>query len=240
MSMNPARTFGSALRAGYWQAFWIYLIAPTVGMLTGAEIFLWARSGIGPYCAKLHHINGKRCIFQHGVGRRWSPILFPGRHKMNKWKLALSVLAIVLFAAWYAFRPERLFINRRVNEALPSTAEASSAQILESGTFFGVMHPTTGSATIYRLADGGRILRFTNFETSNGPDVHVYLVAADNAKDSATVKRSEFIDLGTIKGNKGNQNYALAYDLDLSKYRTVSIWCKRFAINFGAAPLRVD
>lgn len=65
MSMNPARTFGSALSAGYWEAFWIYLIAPTVGMLIAAEIFLWVRGGIGPYCAKLHHGNDKRCIFCH-------------------------------------------------------------------------------------------------------------------------------------------------------------------------------
>jgi hypothetical protein len=100
-----------------------------------------------------------------------------------------------------------------------------------------VIHPTTGTATIYRLGDGDRILRFTNFETSNGPDVHVYLVASDDAKDSATVERAGFIDLGTIKGNIGNQNYALGTDLDLSKYRTVSIWCKRFSVNFGAAPL---
>jgi len=102
------------------------------------------------------------------------------------------------------------------------------------------MHPTTGTAAIYRLADGSRILRFTNFRTSNGPDVHVYLVAAADARDTETVKRVAFIDLGTIKGNIGDQNYALGADLDLSKYRTVSIWCKRFAINFGAAPLRAD
>jgi aquaporin Z len=66
MSMNPARSFGSAFRAGYWQALWVYLIAPTLGMLAGAELFLWARRGIGPYCAKLYHDNDKRCIFHHG------------------------------------------------------------------------------------------------------------------------------------------------------------------------------
>jgi hypothetical protein len=102
------------------------------------------------------------------------------------------------------------------------------------------MHPTTGTATIYRLGDGSRILRFTNFRTSNGPDVHVYLVAVADAKDTETVKRAAFIDLGTMKGNIGDQNYPLSADFDLSKYRTVSIWCKRFAINFGAAPLRAD
>ncbi len=66
MSMNPARTFGSAFHADYWHALWIYLLAPTLGMLAAAEIFLRARRGVGPYCAKLHHANNKRCIFHHG------------------------------------------------------------------------------------------------------------------------------------------------------------------------------
>jgi hypothetical protein len=165
--------------------------------------------------------------------------------KMHKRKLALAVLAIALFAAWYAFRPERLVVNHRVNEGFPAGEDPSSAQVLESGTFYSgtfyaVVHPTAGTATIYRLGNGDRILRFTNFSTSNGPNVHVYLVAADDAKDSATVTRAASIDLGTIKGNIGDQNYALGADLSLSKYRTVSIWCQRVAVNFGAASLRTD
>jgi hypothetical protein len=102
------------------------------------------------------------------------------------------------------------------------------------------LHPTAGTATIYRMGDGSRILRFTNFKTSNGPDVHVYMVAADDAKDSASVVRAGFIDLGTIKGNIGDQNYILGPEVDLSKYRAVSVWCKRFSVNFGAAPLTPD
>jgi aquaporin Z len=65
MSTNPARTFGSALHANYWHALWIYFIAPTLGMLVAAEVFLRARNGAAPYCAKLHHANNKRCIFHH-------------------------------------------------------------------------------------------------------------------------------------------------------------------------------
>ena len=87
---------------------------------------------------------------------------------------------------------------------------------------------------------GSRVLRFTNFGTSNDPDIHVYMVATDDAKDSASVQRAGFIDLGTIKGNIGNQNYALGPDVDLSKYRAVSVWCKRFSVNFGTAPLTPD
>jgi len=70
--------------------------------------------------------------------------------------------------------------------------------------------------------------------------VHVYMVAAGDATDNASVPRAGFIDLGSIKGNIGDQNYALSPEVDLSKYRTVSIWCKRFSVNFGAAPLTAD
>ena len=80
----------------------------------------------------------------------------------------------------------------------------------------------------------------TNFKTSNGPDVHIYMVAADYAKHNATLKRAGFIDLGEIKGNIGNQNYALGSHVDLVKYRAVSVWCKRFRVNFEAASLMPD
>ena len=65
MSTNPARTFGSAVHANYWHALWIYFIAPSLGMLAAAEVFLRLRDGAAPYCAKLHHANSKRCIFRH-------------------------------------------------------------------------------------------------------------------------------------------------------------------------------
>ena len=160
---------------------------------------------------------------------------------MKTWKIVVPVVVIVLFVAWYAFRPERLLINRRVQEKFPAAENSSSnAQPLESGSFHSILHPTQGTATIYRVGDGSRVLRFTNFSTSNGPDVHIYMVAADDANDTATVLRAGFIDLGPIKGNVGDQNYALGSDVDLSKYRAVSVWCKRFSVNFGTAPLRAD
>ncbi len=65
MSTNPARTFGSALRANYWHGIWIYFIAPTIGMFCAAEVFLRVRGGAAAQCAKLHHANNKRCIFRH-------------------------------------------------------------------------------------------------------------------------------------------------------------------------------
>lgn len=158
---------------------------------------------------------------------------------MKRWiKVTIPVAVVAAFAAWYAFRPERLVVNRSVAEALPTAQAGSSPQPLVSGQFYSILHPTAGTATIYQMGDGTRVLRFTSFSTSNGPDVHVYMVAADDAKDIATVQKAGFVDLGVIKGNIGDQNYTLGSDLDLAKYRAVSIWCKRFSVNFGAAALR--
>ena len=158
---------------------------------------------------------------------------------MKTWiKLTIPLAAVALLIAWYAFRPERLVVNRRVDEALPTAQGGVTAQPLESGQFYSILHPTKGTATIFQAGDGTRLLRLTSFSTSNGPDVHVYMVAADDAKDVATVQKAGFIDLGVIKGNIGDQNYSLGNDFDLAKYRAVSIWCKRFSVNFGAAALK--
>ena len=158
---------------------------------------------------------------------------------MKTWiKVAIPAVVVAVTIAWYAFRPERLVVNRSVDEAMPTAPASSSPQPLESGQFYSILHPTEGTATIYKMGDGTRVLRLTSFSTSNGPDVHVYMVAADDARDAATVEKAGFIDLGVIKGNIGNQNYTLGSDLDLAKYRAVSIWCKRFRLNFAAAALR--
>jgi hypothetical protein len=113
------------------------------------------------------------------------------------------------------------------------------AQALETGTFHGKVHSTSGRATIYREADGKLLLRLTNFKTSNGPDVHVVLIAAKDADDDANFLKSstEKLELGPIKGNEGDQNYNIPSGTDLKKFQTVSIYCERFNANFGAAPL---
>jgi hypothetical protein len=77
----------------------------------------------------------------------------------------------------------------------------------------------------------------TDFATSNGPDVRVYLVAAQDASDNASVTKAGYIELGKLKGNQGNQNYEIPAGADLTKYRAVTIWCYRFSVNFATAPL---
>jgi hypothetical protein len=154
--------------------------------------------------------------------------------------MSRKILVVVAFliagaGAWYAFRPERLFIDQTVNEQFPTASAASNK--LASGEFHSRAHETKGTATLFQLADGKKTLRLTNFATSNGPDVRVYLVAAPDAKDDDTVKNAGFVDLGPMKGNIGDQNYDVPANVDLAKYRAATIWCARFSVNFGTAPL---
>src|SRR5262245_26881451 len=111
------------------------------------------------------------------------------------------------------------------------------AMSVTKGSFKGLAHETKGLASIYQLPDGKQALRLTEFETSNGPDVHVYLTAAEVEKGSDAVKMAGFVDLGSMKGNKGDQNYDIPADADLGKYKYVTIWCARFGVNFGSALL---
>ena len=157
---------------------------------------------------------------------------------MKNRTLLILVVVVAALVAWAAFRPERLFINAKVNESLPNTTSTTSGAILASGSFHDVAHKGAGTATVYQYPDGKRVLRFTNFETSNGPDVHVYLVAANDATDSDMVKKAGFLEIGSLKGNVGDQNYDLPGDIDLGKYRAVTIWCQRFGVNFATAPLQ--
>jgi Electron transfer DM13 len=126
----------------------------------------------------------------------------------------------------------------------PATAQESvqhnnEVKTLETGVFHGKVHPTSGRATVYQEADGKLVLRLTNFKTSNGPDVHVVLIAAKDADDDANFLKNDTarIELGKLKGNEGDQNYDIPANTDLSKFQTVSIYCVRFNANFGAAPL---
>lgn len=110
------------------------------------------------------------------------------------------------------------------------------AKTLFTGKFHGKVHKTEGRATVYQEADAKLALRLTGFKTSNGPDVHVILVAA--YEDANSLKRdTERIELGKLKGNEGDQNYEIPAGTDLTKFRTVSIYCERFNANFGAASL---
>lgn len=134
-------------------------------------------------------------------------------------------------------------INNTINENSITTGSnnqqtnnnsnnATSFSKIRTGTFVGAgdgFHNAEGIAKIIRLGDGSTtILRFENFKSTNGPDVHVYL--STNKKTA-----SDFVDLGRLKANNGNQNYNIPTGTELSKYKAVLIWCQPFSVLFGSA-----
>jgi hypothetical protein len=153
--------------------------------------------------------------------------------KRRIWIGGVVVLGLV---GWYLFRPELLFVNKQVHEEQVASVGASVMRQLATGRFHSVAHETHGTATIQDVG-GRRVLRLTDFATSNGPDVRVYLVATTDASDNKTVTKAGFVELGKLKGNQGDQNYDVPDDLDLTHYRAVTIWCRRFSVNFATAPL---
>ncbi|MBA3750928.1 MAG: DM13 domain-containing protein [Nitrosopumilus sp.] len=109
-----------------------------------------------------------------------------------------------------------------------------SIQKIRGGLFIGVedgIHNVEGTATIIPLIDNSTIIRLENLMATNGPDLHIYLATDNTATD--------FVDVGKLKANNGNQNYDILLGTDLSKYDTVLIWCKAFSVLFGSADLRI-
>ncbi|WP_201291481.1 DM13 domain-containing protein [Arthrobacter zhaoguopingii] len=120
-----------------------------------------------------------------------------------------------------------------------ATAEAQPRQ-LSAGTFISHEHPTTGGVRVIEQPDGSRLLAITGLDTTTGPDIHVWLSAADvvEGRDGwYTAGGADFVDLGPIKGNQGDQLYNIPPDVDLSRYVAVDLWCVQFGVSFGAAQL---
>lgn len=173
------------------------------------------------------------------------------RRRRWPWLAAAALIGVVsVVVVW--FQPQKLFIDDRVDEpapaevATPSTAPAAAATTpvpdtglppnVASGTFVSIDHETTGRVRILETAGGQRVVRLEGLDTSNGPDLYLYLSTNPASGDEAAFD-DEFVNLGRLKGNLGDQNYDLPADTDLARYRSVVIWCDRFNSAFGAADL---
>lgn len=162
--------------------------------------------------------------------------------------VAIIVAAIAVPAGVYAASP--LFINTTIDEPLPveddkmmedkpmedaAMADKNDDVMMEkelSGSFAGAgdgVHDAEGVAEVIYLGDASDVLRLEDFKVTNGPDLYVYLATDKQASD--------FVDLGRLKANSGNQNYDIPEGTDLAKYDTVVIWCKAFSVFFGGAVL---
>lgn len=173
-------------------------------------------------------------------------------------RVVLPVLAVLLVVAafgLYLFQPWKAVTDTTVDESLPQAAPSQAAPAddedgadsekaeepaapreLARGSFISHEYDTTGTARTVELADGGRVLRLEDLKTSDGPDVRVYLSKRD--ADAAEKELGDgAVQLDGLKGNIGNQNYAVPAEVDLTQYRSAVIWCERFSVSFGAADL---
>ncbi|MDO3645834.1 DM13 domain-containing protein [Nocardia mangyaensis] len=155
----------------------------------------------------------------------------------------LSALALFLAAlgavGLYLFQPWRAFTTVRVDETVVVAPDGGTARTLATGSFLSHEHSTSGTVTVTALPDGTATLRLADLRTSDGPALRVWL--SDQPVEPTGLGRNlddgRHVDLGALKGNEGNQNYAVPAGTDLTELRTVTIWCERFAVSFGAAAL---
>jgi hypothetical protein len=173
-----------------------------------------------------------------------------GKHRRTGLLVALTGLVVgVIVGVLVWFQPQKLLIDHRVDEAPPAAGALSGTAgggsqaglpatvTVAAGAFRSLGHATSGRATVLGLGDGRRFLRLGDLRTSNGPDLFVYLSVTPAGGQRDTFD-DNFVSLGRLKGNLGNQNYEIAAGVDLRRYQSVVIWCRRFSYAFGAAALR--
>ena len=98
-------------------------------------------------------------------------------------------------------------------------------------------HRGSGQAIIYSAPGGGHLLRLENLDVTNGPALHVILSTHEDPTNGDEVKLPGYADLGPLKGNRGNQNYTIPADVDVSAIRSVVVYCKPFSVVFSVATL---
>ena len=155
----------------------------------------------------------------------------------NCYKIAIPVFLFGLIAGagfWYVLSPA--LIDRVVDEQLPAGFELNE---LRTGNFRDADGAHRGSGAIKVLANdaGGALLRFTDFEVTNGPDLEVWLVKDPDPKKSADVSASQWLSLGPLRGNKGDQTYMVPDSTDVAEWGSVVIWCEQFSVLFSVATL---
>ncbi|WP_442817566.1 DM13 domain-containing protein [Streptomyces sp. NBC_01296] len=112
--------------------------------------------------------------------------------------------------------------------------------VLAQGTLISHEHATTGTAKLIRLPDGSHTLRLEHLDTSNGPDLRVSLTDAPGKERPAgwtVFDDGKYVSLGKLKGNKSDQNHEIPADVNLADFSSVTVWCDRFGVSFGAAAL---
>ncbi|MBT5320435.1 MAG: DM13 domain-containing protein, partial [Chloroflexi bacterium] len=126
-------------------------------------------------------------------------------------------------------------INMDADDAMTPSMAAADAVEISTGQFEDedFIHKGSGDATIYRLGNGANVLRLESLDVTNGPDLHVLLLKDPEGRD----KTQGYLDLGGLKGNKGNQNYGIPDGEDVTEYKSAMIYCQPFHVIFSIATL---
>lgn len=132
---------------------------------------------------------------------------------------------------------DAVMMEKSMDDPMPDSVEEQPV-VLAAGSFTGAdsFHQGSGAADLFRLPDGTTLLRFESFEVTNGPELHVYLSQHPSPSNRTEVGEN-YLDLGELKGNVGNQNYEVPGDVDLSLYQSVVIYCVPFHVVFATATL---
>ena len=129
-------------------------------------------------------------------------------------------------------------VSESMPEVVDAAADAGTVVTVAEGMFVDRSHPGSGVAKVLNDGTDQRFLRFDPFETDNGPDLFVDLTRADAAAEAGAFgSDGDFVNLGRLKGNVGEQNYEIPVDVDLADFGTVVVWCDRFDVAFTAADL---
>jgi hypothetical protein len=145
--------------------------------------------------------------------------------EIAKWSVAIIVVTTLIVIGFWAASDS--FMQQKMKE-----------QIIASGRFHQVAHKGEGTATLYKMLNGDRVLQLSDFKTGEGQGLEVYLISAPDAFENETVEKSETISLGALQHTEGNQSYTLPRDVDLQKCGAVAIWSTRYGVNFTTAPLK--
>jgi Electron transfer DM13 len=110
--------------------------------------------------------------------------------------------------------------------------------LVSSGAFYAVAHAGMGKASVFRMPSGEHVVKLENFSVDNGPLLEVYLSSAVNPTDSKSVSSAAYVNLGALKSISGDQTYAVPSGTDLTKFKSVVVWCTEFSVNFISAALQ--
>lgn len=178
----------------------------------------------------------------------------PPRRRRRRWPWVVGGLGVVLVAALavgaVVFQPWLIFVDTEVDDAIPVAVTPTTSTpgqpppagpvVVSRGSLISHEHSTSGTVSIIEQPDGSRVLAIEDLDTTTGPDVHVWLSQGDVVEGFAgwrTAADVPHVDLGMIKGNKGNQVYEIPADVELGDYPSVFLWCVKFSVSFGAAEM---